>query len=93
MDYFACAQTVDKERNPFYYGILKAFEKLTGCGVIVNTSFNISGEPIVCSLEDAYECFMKTDMDLLVLEKYVLFKEEQPMFIKEKKGEKLYGFD
>lgn len=80
VDYSARIQTVDEKRNPFYYHIIKEFERQTGCGVIVNTSFNVRGEPIVCGLKDAYECFMRTDMDILVLEKFVLLKEEQPAF-------------
>lgn len=78
VDYSARIQTVSEERNGYYYKVLKAFEKLTGCGVIVNTSFNIRGEPIVCTLQNAYECFMRTEMDVLVLEDCILYKEEQP---------------
>ena len=80
VDYSARVQTVDKETNPFYYGIIQEFEKITGCAVIVNTSFNVRGEPIVCTPKDAYECFMRTNMDILVLENYVLLKEEQREF-------------
>lgn len=78
VDYSARIQTVDQERNPRYYKILKAFEKLTGCGAVVNTSFNIRGEPIVCRPEEAYRCFMFTDMDALVLEDFICLKEDQP---------------
>lgn len=78
VDYSARVQTVDPERNPRYYKIIKAFEKLTGCGVVVNTSFNIRGEPIVCRPEEAYRCFMFTDMDALVLENFICLKEDQP---------------
>jgi len=60
-----------------YYGLLKAFEKLTGCGVLVNTSFNVRGEPIVCSPEDAYRCFMRTEMDVLVLGNYMVYKTDR----------------
>lgn len=77
VDYSARIQTVSKENNPFYYNVIKAFEKETKCGVVVNTSFNVRGEPIVCSPEDAYTCFMRTDMDVLVLENFILLKEEQ----------------
>ncbi len=77
VDYSARVQTVDVQRNPLYYKILKAFEDLTGCGVIINTSFNIRGEPIVCKPEEAYRCFMLTDMDALVLENSICLKEEQ----------------
>ncbi len=78
VDYSARIQTVDSARNPRYYKILKAFEALTSCGVVVNTSFNIRGEPIVCRPEEAYRCFMFTDMDALVLENFICLKENQP---------------
>jgi carbamoyltransferase len=77
IDYSARVQTVHKETNPGYYRLIKAFEAKTGCGVIVNTSFNVRGEPIVCSPEDAYRCFMRTEIDVLVLGNFVLQKEEQ----------------
>ncbi len=77
IDYSARVQTVHKETNPRYYRLLKAFEGKTGCAVLVNTSFNVRGEPIVCTPEDAYRCFMRTEMDLLVLENCVLRKEDQ----------------
>ena len=66
------------ESNPLYYDIIDAFHRLTGCPVIVNTSFNVRGEPMVCTPEDAYRCFMRTDMDLLVLENFLLEKAVQP---------------
>jgi carbamoyltransferase len=78
VDYSARIQTVHPEDSPEYHAVLKAFEALTGCGVIVNTSFNVRGEPIVCSPEDAYRCFMRTEMDLLVLEDCILLKANQP---------------
>jgi carbamoyltransferase len=78
VDYSARVQTVTEKRAPRYYRILKAFEARTGCGLLVNTSFNIRGEPIVCTPEDAYKCFMYTDMDALVLEDCICLKEEQP---------------
>jgi carbamoyltransferase len=78
VDYSARIQTVSKERNGYYCDVLKAFYDLTGCPVLINTSFNIRGEPIVCTPEDAYRCFMFTDMDILVLENYLLKKEDQP---------------
>jgi carbamoyltransferase len=78
VDWSARVQTVDEERHGRYYRLLKAFERRTGCPVIVNTSFNVRGEPIVCTPEDAYRCFMGTNMDVLVLERFVLLKEEQP---------------
>jgi carbamoyltransferase len=77
VDYSARVQTVRREANPLYYDIIKAFHKRTGCPVIVNTSFNVRGEPIVGAPEDAYRCFMRTDMDVLVLENFVLEKSEQ----------------
>lgn len=78
VDYSARIQTVDRSRSPRYYDILKAFERRTGCGAVVNTSFNIRGEPIVCRPEEAYKCFMYTDMDALVLEDVICLKEDQP---------------
>jgi carbamoyltransferase len=77
VDYSARIQTVHEATNPRYYGLLKAFEELTGCAVIVNTSFNVRGEPIVCSPEDAYRCFMRTEIDTLVLENCVVAKKDQ----------------
>ena len=78
LDYSARLQTVNSREKPDYHEVISAFEKLTGCAVIVNTSFNVRGEPIVCSPEDAYRCFMRTEMDVLVLEDCILYKEEQP---------------
>jgi carbamoyltransferase len=78
VDYSARIQTVRRETSPLYYDVIEAFHRKTGCPVIVNTSFNVRGEPIVCTPEDAYRCFMRTQMDVLVLENYVLLKEEQP---------------
>jgi len=80
VDYSARIQSVGPLEKPDYYAVLKEFEAITGCGMIVNTSFNVRGEPIVCSPEDAYRCFMRTDMDLLVLENNVLVKGVQPDF-------------
>ena len=78
VDYSARVQTVHKETNPRYYELLRRFEALTGCAVLVNTSFNVRGEPIVCTPEDAYRCFMRTEMDYLVLENCLLTKSAQP---------------
>jgi carbamoyltransferase len=78
VDHSARVQTVGRDEQPFFRAILEAFERRTGCAVLVNTSFNVRGEPIVCSPEDAYRCFMRTEMDLLVLEDCVLVKSEQP---------------
>lgn len=77
VDYSARVQTVDEKRHGRYYRLMKKFQDLTGCPVIVNTSFNIRGEPIVCSPEHAYRCFMATDMDALVLDDFILLKTEQ----------------
>jgi carbamoyltransferase len=74
VDYSARVQTVDEQRNPRFHRLLAAFYQLTGCPVLVNTSFNVRGEPIVCSPEDAYRCFLGTDMDVLVLENFVIHK-------------------
>jgi carbamoyltransferase len=78
LDYSARIQTVNRDTKPDYHAVISAFEDLTGCAVVVNTSFNVRGEPIVCTPEDAYRCFMRTEMDVLVLEDCILFKEEQP---------------
>jgi carbamoyltransferase len=78
VDYSARVQTVDRQRHGRMYKLLKAFESKTGCPVMINTSFNVRGEPIVCTPEHAYHCFMATNMDVLVMEDYVLLKEEQP---------------
>ena len=77
VDYSARVQTVDEERHGRFYRLLKAFEEKTGCPILVNTSFNIRGEPIVCTPEDAYRCFLGTDIDALVIDNYVLLKTEQ----------------
>jgi carbamoyltransferase len=75
VDYSARLQTIDEDRNPRFYRLLEAFERLTGCPVLVNTSFNVRGEPIVCTPEDAYRCFLATDMDALVLEDIMIVKD------------------
>ncbi len=77
VDYSARIQTVHKETNPKYYNLLNEFNKTTGCPVLVNTSFNVRGEPIVCSVEDAFNCFMGTNLDILVIEDFILMKNEQ----------------
>ncbi len=77
VDYSARIQTVHKETNPRYYDLLKEFKKNTNCSVLVNTSFNVRGEPIVCSIQDAFNCFMGTNLDILVIEDFILFKEDQ----------------
>ncbi len=80
VDYSARIQTVRRETNPLYWEIIEAFRQKTGCPVVVNTSFNVRGEPIVCTPEDSYRCFMRTEMDFLVLETCVLDKKGQPAF-------------
>jgi len=80
VDYSARIQTVRRETNPLYWEIIEAFRQKTGCPVVVNTSFNVRGEPIVCTPEDSYRCFMRTEMDFLVLETSLLDKNEQPAF-------------
>lgn len=80
VDYSARIQTVDEEDNPRYYQLLREFKRLTGTGVLINTSFNVRGEPIVESPHDAYTCFMRTEIDALVLENCLLLKTEQPEF-------------
>ncbi len=77
VDYSARIQTVHQQTNPRYYELIRHFEQKTGCGVLVNTSFNVRGEPIVCTPEDAYRCFMRTEMDYLVLENFLLAKSQQ----------------
>jgi len=78
VDYSARIQTVHRETNPTYHALLSRFHQLTGCPVLVNTSFNVRGEPIVCTPRDAYVCFMRTEMDNLVLGPFLLHKEKQP---------------
>ncbi|MCC6758217.1 MAG: carbamoyltransferase [Candidatus Omnitrophica bacterium] len=78
VDYSARVQTVTRETNPFFYDVIKAFDDLTGCPVVINTSFNVRGEPIVATPQDAHRCFMSTNIDYLVLGKYLLAKSRQP---------------
>lgn len=80
IDHSARIQTVHRETNPRYHRLISKFEEKTGCATIVNTSFNVRGEPIVCTPEDSYRCFMRTEMDLLVIDNFVLQKKEQPYF-------------
>ena len=77
VDYSARIQTVHEKTNPKYHQLIREFKKITNCPVLVNTSFNVRGEPIVCSVEDAFNCFMGTNLDILVIEDFILFKEEQ----------------
>ena len=93
VDYSARIQSVDGKENPRYYAVIKEFEKLTGCGVIVNTSFNVRGEPIVCSPQDAYRCFMRSNIDVLVMEDFILYREEQPVWQEDKDWRQEYELD
>ena len=77
VDYSARIQTVHKETNPKYHDLINEFKKITNCPVLVNTSFNVRGEPIVCTVDDAFNCFMGTNLDILVIENFLLFKEDQ----------------
>ena len=92
VDMSARVQTVDEKRHGRYWRLMKEFKDLTGCGVIINTSFNIRGEPIVCAPEDAYRCFMATDMDVLVLENCLLRKSEQPQQSQQDKEQYIESF-
>ena len=76
VDYSARVQTVDCERNPSLHQLMRTFKQMTGCPVLVNTSFNVRGEPIVCTPEDAYRCFLATEMDALVLEHAVVLRSD-----------------
>jgi carbamoyltransferase len=78
IDYSARVQTVHKETNAAFYELLTAFKQQTGCSVLINTSFNVRGEPVVCTPQEAYQCFMRTEMDYLVIENYVFNKKDQP---------------
>ncbi|PON17635.1 hypothetical protein C2W62_12160 [Candidatus Entotheonella serta] len=93
VDYSARVQTVDEEKNPRYYRLIKAFEAKTGSGVIVNTSFNVRGEPIVCTPEDAYRCFMRTEIDVLVLGNCVLEKADQKPWVEEEDWREEFALD
>ena len=93
VDYSARIQSVGPESNPRYHRLLQAFEELTGCGVLVNTSFNVRGEPIVCTPTDAYRCFMRTEMDYLVLGPFLLKKEDQPAWQDGENWQAVFGRD
>jgi len=93
LDYTARLQTVHRETNPRFWELLNAFKDQTGYGVLVNTSFNVRGEPVVCTPEDAYRCFMRTDMDYLVIENYIFAKEEQPPWQEKIDWQEEYGLD
>jgi carbamoyltransferase len=93
IDYSARVQTVSADTNPRYYELIKAFERRTGCAVLVNTSFNVRGEPIVCTPEDAYRCFMRTHIDVLVMGPFVLEKGAQPEWKESKAWQQEFQLD
>ena len=93
LDYSARIQTVHSETNPRYHALLKQFEALTGCPILVNTSFNVRGEPLVCTPQDAYQCFMRTEMDYLVLENCLLSKHNQPVWAKDEAWKQEFELD
>ena len=93
IDYSARIQTVTPDTNRRYYELIKAFERKTGCPVVVNTSFNVRGEPIVCTPEDAYRCFMRTNIDALVLGPFVLDKAAQPEWKESKAWQQEFQLD
>ncbi|RLA02159.1 MAG: hypothetical protein DRQ45_05030, partial [Gammaproteobacteria bacterium] len=93
VDYSARVQTVHKETNPRFHAVLEQFKKRTGCSVLVNTSFNVRGEPIVCTPEDAYRCFMRTEMDYLVIENFIMAKTDQPVVEKDDAWKQEFALD
>ncbi len=93
VDYSARVQTVSSRTNPRYYKLIDAFKQKTGCPTIVNTSFNVRGEPIVCTPQDAYRCFMRTEMEVLVLQNQILFKSDQPNVEKDETWMQEFGLD
>jgi len=93
VDYSARVQTVHEETNPRFYKLISEFKKLTGCGLVINTSFNVRGEPPVCTVEDAFRCFMRTEMDYLVVENCILDKRDQAPFIKDENWKNEFELD
>ena len=93
VDYSARIQTVSRQTNPDFHAILSAFERMTGCPLLVNTSFNVRSEPIVCTPADAYQCFMRTGIDVLVLNKFLLRKGEQPPWEETVDWKQEFGLD
>jgi len=93
VDYSARVQTVRSGENGAYYDLIAEFGRLTGCAVVVNTSFNVRGEPIVCTPDDAFRCFMRTEMDVLVLEDHVLYKGDQGKFVDDIEWQKEFQLD
>ena len=88
VDYSARIQTVHADTNPLYHSLISHFNDLTGCPLVVNTSFNVRGEPIVCTPADAFRCFMGTELDVLAIGNYLLYKNEQDLALKENYEEK-----
>jgi carbamoyltransferase len=93
LDFSARVQTVHRETNPRFWNLLHAFKQNTGCPVLVNTSFNVRGEPVVCTPDDAFRCFMRTEMDYLVVGDFILKKTEQPDWDKKEKWEEHFKLD
>jgi carbamoyltransferase len=93
VDATARVQTVRRDDHPLYYDLLKRFEEKTGWAVIINTSFNVRGEPIVCSPEDAYRCFLRTEMDYLVMGSYLLAKSDQPAVERDESWKEEFALD
>ena len=93
VDYSARIQTVSQKRHPGVYGVLREFKDRTGYSILVNTSFNVRSEPIVCTPEDAYRCFMRTGIDTLVLDDFVLEKSEQPAWEEETDWREQFALD
>jgi carbamoyltransferase len=93
VDGSARLQTVARESHPDFYDLLSAFDERTGCPVLINTSFNVRGEPIVCTPDDAYLCFMRTQMDVLVLGNMILLKEDQPALVEDFDWRERYELD
>jgi carbamoyltransferase len=92
VDYSARVQTVDEARNPDFHKLLTKFYEKTGCAVLINTSFNVRGEPIVCTPSDAYRCFQGTEMDVLVVGRKILLREKQPQLDESARGKYLDQF-
>jgi len=93
IDYSARIQSINRNTNERFWKLLRAFKEKTGYGVLVNTSFNVRGEPIVCTPEDAYRCFMRTEMDYLVMGNYLFKKDEQPVWKEEKDWRREFQLD
>ena len=93
VDYSARIQSVAEEDNPRYHALIKEFYERTGCPVLINTSFNVRGEPIVCTPEEAYKCFMRTNMDYLIMGNFMLDKSAQKPLVEEKSWREEFQLD